>query len=178
VSFQSSNASASNAEVFRGIEAVAMDVDGVLTDGTFLWGADGTESKRFCFADSTGIACARAAGVFIALVSGDSTPDGMAIVRRYADRVGIGDVFPGCHDKATALRDFAGRHGLQPADVCFIGDDTIDLEAMSIAGLAAAPADAHPSVLARASYVTAAKGGQGAVREVLDLVLGQRDTTG
>jgi 3-deoxy-D-manno-octulosonate 8-phosphate phosphatase (KDO 8-P phosphatase) len=178
VSFPSSNVSASNAEALRRIKAVAMDVDGVLTDGTFLWGAEGGESKRFCFADSTGIANARAAGVYVALVSGDSTPGGMALVRRYADRLGIVDVFAGCQDKAAALLDFAERHGLRPADACFIGDDTIDLGALAIAGLAAAPADAHPQVLAKATYVTAAKGGQGAVREVLDLILGQRDTIG
>ena len=174
----SSPASAFKPEAFRRIKAVAMDVDGVLTDGAFLWGVNGEELKRFCFADVTGIALALAAGVVLALISGESSPDGMALVQRYADKLGIGDAYKGCHDKAAALRDFADAHQIELADTCFIGDDVIDLPAMAAAGLAAAPADAHPSALAKAAYVTRAGGGKGAVREVLDLVVGQRDTTG
>lgn len=155
-----------------------MDVDGVLTDGTFLWGVNAEELKRFCFVDVTGIALARAAGVMIALISGESSPDGMALVQRYADKLGIVDVYKGCHDKAAALRDFATAHQIELDETCFIGDDVIDLPAMAVAGLAAAPADAHSSVLAKADYVTGAGGGKGAVREVLDLVVGQRDATG
>ena len=152
-----------------------MDVDGVLTDGTFLWGADGMELKRFCFADVTGIAQARAAGLFIALVSGESSPDGMALVATLRGQAQDRHVFTGCHDKAAALRDFASAHDIELADICFIGDDIIDLPAMATAGLAVAPADAHPTVLAQAAYVTIADGGKGAVREVLDLVVGLRD---
>ena len=155
-----------------------MDVDGVLTDGTFLWGASGEELKRFCFADVTGIALARDAGIAIAVISGESSPDGMALVQRYADKLRIADVHKGCHDKAAALRSFAATHSIGLDEVCFIGDDVIDLPAMAVAGLAAAPADAHPKVLAQADYVTKAGGGTGAVREVLDLVVGARDRTG
>jgi 3-deoxy-D-manno-octulosonate 8-phosphate phosphatase (KDO 8-P phosphatase) len=152
-----------------------MDVDGVLTDGTFLWGVNGEEFKRFCFADVTGIALARAAGIVLALISGESSPDGMALVQRYADKLGIVDVYKGCHDKAAALRDFAAARSVELDETCFIGDDVMDLPAMAVAGLAAAPADAHPRALASAAYVTAADGGKGAVREVLDLIVGQRD---
>lgn len=174
----SSPASDFRPEAFRRVKAVALDVDGVLTDGTFLWGVSGEEFKRFCFADVTGIALARAAGVVVALISGESSPEGMAIVQRYADKLGIDDVYKGCHDKAGALRDFAAAHDVELDETCFIGDDVIDLPGMAVAGLAAAPADAHPSVLVQASYVTAADGGNGAVREVLDLIVSQRDTTG
>ena len=152
-----------------------MDVDGVLTDGTFLWGVNGEELKRFSFADVTGIALARADGVVVALISGESSPDGMALVQRYADKLGIVDVYRGCHDKAAALRDFAAAHHIELDQICFIGDDVIDLPAMAVAGLSAAPADAHASVLAKADYVSRTAGGKGAVREVLDLVVGQRD---
>lgn len=161
--------------MFRQVRAVAMDVDGVLTDGTFLWGADGVELKRFCFADVTGIALAREAGIVVALVSGESSQSGMALVHRYAAKLKIGDVFAGCHDKAAALGDFARTHNIELAETCFIGDDVIDLAAMEIAGVACAPADAHPAALARAAYVTQAAGGKGAVREVLDLVVAQHD---
>ena len=174
----SSPASAFRPEAFRRIRAVAVDVDGVLTDGTFLWGVKGEEFKRFCFADVTGIALARAAGIVIALVSGESSPNGMALVQRYADKLSISDVYKGCHDKAAALHDFAIARHVHIDEICFIGDDVIDLPAMAVAGLAACPADAHPSVLVQASYVATADGGMGAVREVLDLIVGQRDTSG
>ena len=177
MNFPLSPASAFSAEAFRPIRAVATDVDGVLTDGTFLWGVDGEELKRFCFADVTGIALARAAGVVVALISGESSPDGMALVQRYADKLGIVDVFKGCHDKAAALREFAAAHQIELNETCFIGDDVMDLPAMAAAGIGVAPADAHPTALAQAAYVTRACGGKGAVREVLDLVVGSRDRT-
>lgn len=156
---------------FDALKAVAMDVDGVLTDGGFWWGANGEELKRFCFADSTGIAQALQAGIPIALISGDSTPLGMALVKRYADRLKITDIYTGCHDKAGALREFAVRHGLNVTQVCYVGDDTIDLPAMALAGLAVAPLNAVPAVRDRAGYVTRNAGGNGAVREVIDLIL-------
>lgn len=148
-----------------------MDVDGVLTDGGFWWSADGDELKRFCFADVTGIALARAAGLAVALISGESSPAGMALVQRYADKLGIADVYKGCHDKAAAVREFAAGHGLQAADVCYIGDDVMDLPALQIAGLAVAPPNAHAEVLPAADYVTRCPGGHGAVREILDLII-------
>ena len=155
----------------RAVKAVAMDVDGVLTDGTFWWGTNGEEFKRFCFADGTGISLALQAGIRIALISGESSPGGMTVVQRFADKLKIINVYKGCHDKAAAVRDFAEKNGLQLSEICFIGDDVIDLPAMAGVGLAAAPADAHPEVKAKAHLVTVRKGGQGAVREVLDAIL-------
>lgn len=149
-----------------------MDVDGVLTDGTFIWGVDGSEYKRFCFADVTGLGLARAAGCAVALVSGESSEAGMSLVQRYADKLKVEHVYKGCHDKAAALREFTEATGIPLEHTCFIGDDVIDLPAMAIAGVAVAPADAHPSVLAAAHYVTTASGGSGVVREVIDLMLG------
>ena len=115
-----------------------MDVDGVLTDGTFLWDADGNEYKRFCFSDVTGLGLARAAGYAIALVSGESSRAGMSLVQRYADKLKIDYVYKGCHDKATALREFTGPSGCRSSRRCYIGDDVIDLPAMAIAGVAVA----------------------------------------
>lgn len=153
------------------IKAVAMDVDGVLTDGTFWWGPNGEEFKRFCFADVTGINRARGKGIVIALISGETSPSGMALVRRFAEKVKIADVFPGCRDKADAVRTFAAAHQLELAQICFIGDDIIDIPAMEIVGVAAAPADAHSNAKAKAHYITEHNGGHGAVREVLDDLL-------
>jgi len=75
-----------------------MDVDGVLTDGTFWWGINGEEFKRFCCADATGISVALNEGVKIALISGESSPAGMALVQRFADKLKITDVTR-MHDK-------------------------------------------------------------------------------
>lgn len=146
------------------IRAVALDVDGVLTDGSFWWGPNGEEFKRFHFFDVMGVARAIRAGVLITLVSGEESP----IIGRYAAKLRIDDVFAGAKDKAAALREFATRRGLAMASICFMGDDINDLPAMSLAGFSAAPATAHPAVIARASYVTARPGGNGAVRELLD----------
>lgn len=150
------------------IKAVAMDVDGVLTDGTVWWGPQGDEYKRFCFADMTGITQALRAGIKIALVSGDSTDSGMALVQRLANRLKIVDVYKGCHDKERAVREFALKYGIALSELCFIGDDFIDAPAMEIVGLAIAPADAQKAAIAKAHIVTRAKGGKGAVREVLN----------
>lgn len=148
-----------------------MDVDGVLTDGTFWLGTNGEQFKRFCFADVTGINLALRAGLRIGLISGESSREGMALVQRFADKLKITDIYKGCHDKAAAVRDFAEKNQLELSEVCFIGDDFIDTAAMAVVGLAAAPADAHPSAKSKAHLVTVRNGGRGAVREVLDAIL-------
>ncbi len=150
------------------IKAVALDFDGVLTDGLFLWGPQGEEFKRLSFRDVMGISLAKKAGLVFALISGEDS----SLVDRFARKMGIADVYKGCKDKASALRKFAGGHGLALGDVCFVGDDVNDLSAFAIAGFAAAPSDAHPSVRRAAGYVAQACGGQGAVREILDYLTG------
>jgi 3-deoxy-D-manno-octulosonate 8-phosphate phosphatase (KDO 8-P phosphatase) len=146
------------------IKAIAMDVDGVLTDGTVWLDAAGNESKRISFSDIMGVSLGRRAGLKFALISGELGGPLDAI----ASKLGITDVYPGCKDKAAALRDFASRYGLAVADVCFIGDDVNDVEALAISGLSVAPADAHPSAIRAASRVTIRNGGTGVVREVID----------
>lgn len=156
------------------IKAVAMDVDGVLTDGTFWWDQNGKELKRFCFADVTGIPLAQEAGLFLALISGESSASGIAIVERYAKKLKIRDVYKGCKDKALALKEFAQSNGLELSEVCFMGDDINDLPAMEIAGFSVAPPNAHLSVLKRVNFITQHKGGDGAVRELLDMIVENR----
>ncbi len=149
------------------IRAVVFDVDGVLTDGGFWWGAEGEELKRFSFADVMGISLARKAGLIIGLISGEDSP----LVDRFANKMSITDVVKGCKDKARALTEMAAKHGLHLSDVCYMGDDVNDLEAMKICGLAAAPANARPEILACAAFVATANGGNGAVRELLDAIV-------
>jgi 3-deoxy-D-manno-octulosonate 8-phosphate phosphatase (KDO 8-P phosphatase) len=156
------------------IKAIAMDVDGVLTDGGVWWGPNGEEWKRFHFADIMGLSLARKAGMIIALVSGEDSP----LIDRLAHKLGITDVHKNCKDKASTVRAFSDRHQLKLNDICFIGDDINDLAALSIVGLSACPADARPSVREACQIVTTITGGNGAVREVVDLLLGVREDGG
>jgi 3-deoxy-D-manno-octulosonate 8-phosphate phosphatase (KDO 8-P phosphatase) len=151
------------------IKAVALDVDGVLTDGTFWWGPDGAEFKRFSFADVMGISRGRKAGLLFALISGEDSP----LVDRFAAKMGITDIHKNCKDKAVALRQFAHTRGLDLAEVCFMGDDVNDLPALQLAGLAAAPANAQPALRPFVEHFTERPGGNGAVRELIEYLLDQ-----
>jgi 3-deoxy-D-manno-octulosonate 8-phosphate phosphatase (KDO 8-P phosphatase) len=152
------------------VRGLALDVDGVLTDGGFWWGPDGEEWKRFCFADIMGVSLARRAGLELALISGEVSP----LVDRYAKKMHIRHVAQGCRDKASALREFAKVTGIELSAVCFMGDDVNDLAAMRIAGVSAAPATAAKDVLAEADFVAKSAGGNGAVRELIEALLTAR----
>src|ERR1700690_2262265 len=105
------------------IRGIALDVDGVLSDGGFWWGPGGEEWKRFCFADIMGVSLARRAGLKLALISGEDSP----LVDRYAAKMSISYVVKGCRDKATALREFAASSAIELAEICFMGDDVNEL---------------------------------------------------
>ena len=152
------------------IKAIALDFDGVLTDGGVWWGPDDGEWKRLSFADIMGVALARKAGLLVTLISGEDSP----LLDRFAAKLNLPDITKGCKDKATALRAFAERHQLQLREICFMGDDVNDLAAMEISGMAVAPADARPLALRKADVVTLAAGGNGAVRELVDLLLSRQ----
>ena len=85
--------------------------------------------------------------------------------------MGISDIYKGCKDKAAALQSFARKHNLDLSEVCFMGDDVNDLPALELVGLAAAPANAHETLRRKATLVTQQSGGQGAVRELIDILL-------
>ncbi len=152
------------------IRAIALDVDGVLTDGGVWWGPNGEEWKRFCFADIMGVSLACKAGLILTLISGEDSP----LVDRFANKFQMTDITKGCRDKARALRLFAERQNLPLSEICFMGDDVNDMEAQQIAGLSAAPANAHPAVLAHAKFIAKNNGGNGAVRELVDAILAAR----
>jgi 3-deoxy-D-manno-octulosonate 8-phosphate phosphatase (KDO 8-P phosphatase) len=149
------------------IRALALDVDGVLTDGGFLWGPGGEEFKRFSFLDVMGVSLGTKAGLVFALISGEDSP----LVDRFAAKMKIRHVYKGCKDKGQAFRAFSEAAGIPLEAMAFMGDDVNDLPALELAGFAAAPANAHASVKARVDLVTAARGGDGAVREVIDALL-------
>jgi 3-deoxy-D-manno-octulosonate 8-phosphate phosphatase (KDO 8-P phosphatase) len=147
-----------------------MDVDGVLTDGTFLWSDTGGESKRFSFEDVMGLSRAVRAGLTLGLISGENSP----LVDRFAVKFGIAHVAKGCKDKGAALRDFSESTGIAMGRIAFIGDDVNDLPALAVAGLSVAPANAQVPVKAAAALVLVRCGGQGAVRELVEMILAAR----
>jgi 3-deoxy-D-manno-octulosonate 8-phosphate phosphatase (KDO 8-P phosphatase) len=152
------------------IRGIAFDVDGVLTDGSFWWGPNGEEWKRFSFIDVMGISLARRAGLELALISGEDS----YLVDWYAQKMRIRHAVRGCRDKAGALRDFATAAGMELNEICFMGDDVNDLPAMRIAALSAAPATAAKDVLVEAQFISKATGGNGAVRELIEAILAAR----
>ncbi|HEX3848272.1 MAG TPA: HAD family hydrolase [Steroidobacteraceae bacterium] len=152
------------------IDAVVMDVDGVLTDGTFEWSESGDERKRFSFEDVMGLSRARQAGLVLGLISGEDS----ALVDRFARKVGITHVVKGCKDKGAALRSMAEAAGVALARVAYIGDDVNDLSALAIAGWSAAPANAQPAVKAAVDCVLERRGGRGAVRQLVESILEAR----
>jgi 3-deoxy-D-manno-octulosonate 8-phosphate phosphatase (KDO 8-P phosphatase) len=152
------------------IDALVMDVDGVLTDGTFQWSASGEEAKRFSFEDVMGLSRARQAGLTLGLISGEDSP----LVDRYANKIGIVNVYKGCKDKGTALRHFSEATAIALECTAFIGDDINDLPALAIAGLSAAPANAQPAVKDAVSIVLERCGGRGAVRQLVEMILAVR----
>ncbi len=161
----------------RNLQAIAFDVDGVLTDGTLTWSPLGKEYKTFSFSDIMGISLLRRLGIKMALVSGEASPH----VDRYAEKMHIPHVIKGTRDKAGALRNFAGKFDLSLARICFFGDDINDLFAMDIAGLCACPSNAAKEVreyVAQRGFVASQPGGRGAVREFTDAILAARKLSG
>lgn len=153
------------------IKAVALDFDGVLTDGSFIWGTNGDEYKKLSFLDVMGVSLGKKWGLIFALISGEDNP----LIDRFANKMGIVDVYKGCKDKAAALRSFAQKYSLELEEVCFMGDDVNDASALELAGFAAVPANAHEAARNKADLVTKSCGGNGAVRELLDMILSSRN---
>ena len=118
-------------------------------------------------ADGFGIRLGQGASLAFGVISGRES---MALTAR-AQELGFDEVHQGVHDKLGLVREIIERRGLESADVCFVGDDLIDVQAMRYCGLAVAPADAMEEVREVAHHVTQRRGGRGAVREVVDLVL-------
>ena len=152
------------------IRLFAMDVDGVLTDGTVTIAGDGTETKRFSILDGLGLVRLLKAGVAVAWISGRPSP--ATTVR--ATELRVPHVIQGRIDKLAALQELAGRLGLAAAQVCYMGDDDIDAPAIGWAGIGAAPAAAMPAALAAAGCIPARGAGLGAVREVCEHILAHR----
>lgn len=159
-----------SADRWAGVQLLACDVDGVLTDGSLAFDEDGRLIQTFYVRDGFGLVAARRAGIKIAWVSGRPSK----VAQKRFDELGLDYCLLACDDKARALRELQAQLNLAPAACCFIGDDIPDLSAFAVCGLNVAVADAEPVVVARADYITRARGGRGAVREIIDLMLTSR----
>jgi 3-deoxy-D-manno-octulosonate 8-phosphate phosphatase (KDO 8-P phosphatase) len=151
----------------RRIKMLLLDVDGVMTDGGLYYSGEGIELKRFHAHDGYGIVRAHEQGIRIGLISGRSSP----IVEARARVLKIDDVYLDAMDKVTPFRELQKKYGFTEEQTAFIGDDLFDLPLLEIVGFSAAPANAMAGVKRRVDYVTRMAGGNGAVREVVDLIL-------
>jgi 3-deoxy-D-manno-octulosonate 8-phosphate phosphatase (KDO 8-P phosphatase) len=150
----------------KSAELLALDVDGVLTDGALFYGPDGV-TQRFSAVDGGAIVRLRGTGFPVALISFRDFP----ATRRRASDLGIDLLCLGTKDKAAALEGLCACLGITLPGVIFMGDSPLDLPALRLAGFSACPVDAHSAVLAECSIVTAAPGGAGAVAELVELLL-------
>ncbi len=156
----------------RRIRMVLLDVDGVLTDGGLYYTADGHELKRFHAHDGYGIQRGRESGLIFGIISGRTT----SIVEARARVLKIEDVIQGAGDKVAAMREIQRRRGFGDEEFAFIGDDLFDIPLLRVVGLSAAPPNALPEVRRSVHYVTRAGGGEGAVRDFIDMILRRRGT--
>jgi 3-deoxy-D-manno-octulosonate 8-phosphate phosphatase (KDO 8-P phosphatase) len=151
----------------KAIELLVLDVDGVLTDGRVFIHSDGTESKGFCILDGHGIRMWQRAGLHVALISGRASE---ATARR-ARELEITHVIQGAKVKLPALKELLERLSLSPEQAAYVGDDVMDLPIVRYVGLGVAVANAVDELKEHADYVTTRRGGEGAVREVIEYVL-------
>jgi 3-deoxy-D-manno-octulosonate 8-phosphate phosphatase (KDO 8-P phosphatase) len=151
----------------RTVVLVLMDVDGVLTDGGITFTGADQESRTFDARDGVGLAIAHRLGLRTGLISGR----GSAAVLRRARELRMEEIHLRTRDKLQAYERILRRSRLSDAEVCYIGDDLVDLPVLGRAGMAVAVADAHPEVKRRVPFVTRAAGGRGAVREVIDAII-------
>jgi YrbI family 3-deoxy-D-manno-octulosonate 8-phosphate phosphatase len=153
--------------VLQRIRLFATDVDGVLTDAGMYYGESGDEWKRFNTRDGMGIKLLQKAGIITAIVTQERTK----LVARRAEKLAIPELHQGVMDKLTVIREMADRHGLSLQQVAYIGDDVNDLEALKAVGFSASPADGMPDIVAAVDYICRKKGGEGAVREIIEMIL-------
>jgi len=149
------------------IRLLLLDVDGVLTNGRIIYDGSGREWKSFDIRDGQGIRLLQRAGLEVGILSGRKS----SAVRSRAKELGIRLLRQRATDKGKALEEIMAQKNYPPEQICFVGDDLVDLPVFARVGLAVAVADSVEEVRARAHYITRNSGGRGAVREVCDLIL-------
>jgi 3-deoxy-D-manno-octulosonate 8-phosphate phosphatase (KDO 8-P phosphatase) len=149
------------------IEMLVLDVDGVLSDGRIVYTDAGAELKAFHVRDGSGLKLWAMSGKKAGIITGRRS----AIVERRAKELDIAQVIQGADDKKAALAEMLRSLGVSAEAACAVGDDIVDVPVLRACGLAVAVADACAEAKEDADYVTQARGGRGAVREVIELIL-------
>jgi 3-deoxy-D-manno-octulosonate 8-phosphate phosphatase (KDO 8-P phosphatase) len=149
------------------ITCLVLDVDGVLTDSRIYITDKGEEIKAFNSKDGHGLKLILRAGIEVVIITGRIS----GALEHRARELGIKHVIQDAKDKRAALMEVAGRLGIEPTHMAYMGDDVVDLPAMAICGMTFAPADAMDMVKDRAEVVTRNPGGHGAVREAIEILL-------
>ena len=149
------------------IRMLVLDVDGVLTDGTIVVDEQGNESKFFSVLDGHGIKMWKRAGLLTAFLSGRKSGP----TKQQAKELAVDYCLEGCIDKAASIRELVQMSGVAAGEMAYVGDDLPDLPAIRCVGFGAAVANAVEEIKRAADYVTTRKGGEGAVREVIEYIL-------
>ena len=151
----------------RAVKLVIFDVDGVLTDGRLFVDNHGQEYKAFNSRDGHGMKMLRDSGVEIGIITGRRS----GVVTHRCKELGIQHVHQGSHDKLASYRQLLKETGLSEAQTAFVGDDVVDLPVLLQSGLAVAVQNAHPLVKKHAHWITPSAGGQGAARELCEMIM-------
>jgi 3-deoxy-D-manno-octulosonate 8-phosphate phosphatase (KDO 8-P phosphatase) len=144
-----------------------MDADGVLTDGRIIVFADGNEARAYHARDGLAVRIGQTGGLAFGVVSGRQSE---AVAAR-AKELDFVEIHQRVAAKGACVEEIANRRGMRLDEICFVGDDIVDVPAFRRCGFAVAPADADPQVFAHVHHVGASEGGRGIVREVVDLIL-------
>jgi 3-deoxy-D-manno-octulosonate 8-phosphate phosphatase (KDO 8-P phosphatase) len=155
------------ADRLKRVRLLAMDVDGVLTDGRVILVGESEESKQFHILDGLGVQLAMLGGLVVVWISGRKS----AIVERRADELGVTHLYQGVANKSTVIAELIARYNVNQSQIAYMGDDLNDLPAFSLAGVKFAPANAVAEIKGLADFVTERNGGEGAVREACDVIL-------
>jgi 3-deoxy-D-manno-octulosonate 8-phosphate phosphatase (KDO 8-P phosphatase) len=153
------------------IKLLVLDVDGCLTDGKIIYSSDGIESKHFNVKDGLAITSWIKMGGEVAIITGRNS----TIVEKRGQELGIQHLFQGVKDKATLLKELAEKIGIKPFEIAAIGDDFNDYEMLQFVGRSFTPNDATKDIQDLVDVTLSRKGGDGAVREMIDMIIEQND---
>lgn len=146
------------------IKMFLTDCDGCLTDGGMYYSEKGDELKKFNTRDGMGFGLLKKKGIITGIITSESVD----LNRRRAEKLKLDILEAGCAEKALIIKKYCEQYGMALENVCYIGDDINDIEAIKMVGLGCCPSDAMPEVKTVAKYITKAKGGEGVIREVAD----------
>lgn len=160
-------------EIASKVKLIALDVDGVLTNGEIVYTSNGDEIKIFNVKDGLGLVLASQSGFVTAIITGRESP----MVEKRGKELKVHHVYQNVKDKTKIIAELADQYSLSLDEICFIGDDLPDLQVLKIVGLACCPSDAISEVQAASVWISSYEGGKGAVRELMDFLIAAKQQT-